>query len=63
MTTNKTAKNDVTGDKIATKVTSDLFRNGWDLIDFKKKKSNDLTIPKNDGGILESTDNNFGGDK
>jgi hypothetical protein len=34
----KESKNDITGDKLKTKVTSDSYRKGWDLI-FSEKES------------------------
>jgi len=38
-----TAKNDITGDPIATKKTSDAYRSGWDLIFGKKEPEVELT--------------------
>lgn len=41
-TKNKVAKNDITGDSIQTKSSSQLYRENWDKI-FGKKDSKDLT--------------------
>ncbi len=35
------AQNDVTGDSIQSKLSNDKFRNGWDQIDWSKKKQQD----------------------
>lgn len=34
--------NDVTGDSIQSKQNSDKFRSGWDMIDWNKKKQQDV---------------------
>jgi hypothetical protein len=49
-----TSKNDITGDTIASKTTTDSFREGYDRIFGKKEQSaeleeavNETTLPKN----------------
>lgn len=36
------AQNDVTGDSIQSKLSNEKFRNGWDQIDWSKKKQQDV---------------------
>lgn len=45
-----TARNDITGDTLVTKGTTDSYRDGWDRI-FGKKKLNpaDSNLPQTDG--------------
>lgn len=47
----ETAKNDITGDEIKTKTSSDAFRDGWDRIFGKKvltPNDMDVELNKND---------------
>lgn len=37
-----TTKNDITGDKLVTKTSSDAYRSGWDNIFKKKEEHNDF---------------------
>ncbi len=47
---NKIAKNDVTGDSIKTKPTSELYRHNWEII-FGNKEKQEKEIKKNESSV------------
>lgn len=51
----KTARNDITGDFIHSKPTSDMFEQGWDRIFGKKKRSDDVSPHLHEYELNKST--------
>ena len=54
----KTARNDITGDFIHSKPSSDMFEQGWDRIFGKKKKLEDVEyeLDKSTGEVIKKED-------
>jgi hypothetical protein len=51
----KTARNDITGDFIASKPNSEQFEKNWDLIFRKKKRSDDVSPHLHEYELNKST--------
>lgn len=51
----KTARNDITGDFIHSKPSSDMFEQGWDRIFGKKKRSDDVSPHLHEYELNKST--------
>lgn len=47
-------QNDVTGDSIQSKLSNDKFRNGWDNIDWSKKKQQDVMFNQHDNNVKDN---------
>lgn len=54
-----TAKNDITGDEIKTKTTSDLYRENYDKIFRKREEQFDNALTKNEYYDILSTEDCF----